>query len=351
MNPVHAVVSFSLLLSAVMLHLAPVLSRPDILFSVTVPQGFRADPRARAVLGRYRLILWLTVVSAVGVVLSTDPGPILAVCAGAPTLVAVSAWAWARTRIRPFRVEPPTRRSAALTPRDDRIPGGWLAFAGPLIILAVSGLLLAAYFDRIPDRFPTHWAIDGTPDRWADRTPAAVFSPVLLGCSVVGMTLFFAWSIVRRTRQVAPGGPAAVAEGRFKRVSAVYMLASAYLSAVLFSVFSVYKLFASDQTIGAEVWIPMGMVVSMSVAMTVWLIRAGQAGQRRIEPGHPTRATGDRTPDSAWKGGVFYFNRDDPAWLVEKRMGLGWTFNFARATSWLVLAAMLATPFVIVLLS
>jgi uncharacterized membrane protein len=46
---------------------------------------------------------------------------------------------------------------------------------------------------------------------------------------------------------------------------------------------------------------------------------------------------GDGTPDECWKLGFFYFNPDDPAIFVEKRMGLGYTCNFGNQTTWLAL--------------
>ena len=45
---------------------------------------------------------------------------------------------------------------------------------------------------------------------------------------------------------------------------------------------------------------------------------------------------GDRTPDRYWKLGLFYFNRDDSAVIVEKRFGLGYSLNFARPTAWII---------------
>ena len=43
----------------------------------------------------------------------------------------------------------------------------------------------------------------------------------------------------------------------------------------------------------------------------------------------------DNTPDSAWKwGGFLYYNREDPALMVEKRIGLGYTLNFGNSASW-----------------
>ena len=48
----------------------------------------------------------------------------------------------------------------------------------------------------------------------------------------------------------------------------------------------------------------------------------------------------DRPPDDKWKG-VFYSNPDDPAVLVPKRYGIGYTLNFGNPWSWAVLAVIL----------
>jgi uncharacterized membrane protein len=43
--------------------------------------------------------------------------------------------------------------------------------------------------------------------------------------------------------------------------------------------------------------------------------------------------------DARWKAGMVYWNPDDPAIFVPKRVGIGWTFNFANKWSWMVLIA------------
>ena len=49
-------------------------------------------------------------------------------------------------------------------------------------------------------------------------------------------------------------------------------------------------------------------------------------------------AGGRDTPDQCWKAGIFYVNPDDESLFVPKRSGLGYTLNFARPWSWVVLA-------------
>jgi hypothetical protein len=46
--------------------------------------------------------------------------------------------------------------------------------------------------------------------------------------------------------------------------------------------------------------------------------------------------TGPRPPDEAWKG-FLYSNANDPAVLVPKRYGIGYTLNFGNPWSWAVL--------------
>lgn len=44
-----------------------------------------------------------------------------------------------------------------------------------------------------------------------------------------------------------------------------------------------------------------------------------------------------------WKWGIFYFNRNDPRFIVPKRVKiLGWTFNFAHRISYIILLLIFA---------
>jgi uncharacterized membrane protein len=81
----------------------------------------------------------------------------------------------------------------------------------------------------------------------------------------------------------------------------------------------------------------LAVVVAMAAAMFIWTVWMGQGGQRSLDQAGATRP-GDATPDAAWKGGVIYYNPADPALFVEKRMGLGWTLNFANRRAWIFLA-------------
>jgi len=89
----------------------------------------------------------------------------------------------------------------------------------------------------------------------------------------------------------------------------------------------------------------MPLVPVLVLVVIVVLVRLGQGGAKG-----PSAATGvpvgDRTPDKYWKLGLFYFNPEDPAVLIEKRFGLGYTFNFARPATWIIMGLLLMSALV-----
>lgn len=111
------------------------------------------------------------------------------------------------------------------------------------------------------------------------------------------------------------------------------------------------------QTIHPEIsspWVmfalPLVFLVTTLVSVGIYAVKVGQGGSRiKIKGDSPNledmiAAVED---DRYWKGGMFYVNKDDPSILVEKRFGVGWTLNFGRPLSWIVLFLPLIIIFVI----
>ena len=48
--------------------------------------------------------------------------------------------------------------------------------------------------------------------------------------------------------------------------------------------------------------------------------------------------------DEFWKWRIMYNNPNDPAIWVEKRVGIGWTLNFAHKESWVIIFMILTIP-------
>jgi uncharacterized membrane protein len=339
----EAPILLMLAFGGLMMHFLPSMSRPDIFFAVTVPYEFRLGERARAIRREYWLLVWtVTLAGGVIAVLGPRPGSIFA---SMMTHVVGSsvAWAIAHRRVKPFAlvVRPSSPRVASLEPRTQGLPGGPVVAAIPLLVIAGSALLLWMNWDQIPDRFPSSWSSDGTPRRWRTRTAWGVFGPLVMAGAMTTIMLWMAGAIGTGTRQVAATGIAAQLERRFKRGSSVYLVLSAYFTAILFSLMTVRPVLAHTTRLPTGVWIVTALIMVLSFSLTAWMYWIGQGGRRQV-PADEVVPPGDGSPDDGWKAGMFYYNPADPALLVERRMGWGWALNFGHKASWLIIAVILA---------
>jgi len=51
-----------------------------------------------------------------------------------------------------------------------------------------------------------------------------------------------------------------------------------------------------------------------------------------------------------WKLGIFYFNPEDKRFLVPKRFGIGWTFNFGKWYSYAAILVLIGAIYAVSLL-
>jgi uncharacterized membrane protein len=339
------------ILNAALFYAVPVLSRRDIFFSVTVPAGFREQPIARRALLRYRTAVLASstiALAAASAMVRLSPRLVPLVVIVQPA-VATLAWMLAHRAIRPYAATSTAPRVASLTPRDVSYPGGIPAIVGPYIMLGAAALLLYLNWDAIPGRFPTHWNGSGVPDRWTTKSIRSVFGFLPFGIALVAAMQIQAWLVLRRTRQIAATGAMGDAEWRVKRRTAQYSVLSSFLAALLLGYFATRSL-AADVSLGWGIWIILGVIVVASIAFTAWYVYVGQGGQRQIPAAALSQGRGDASPDAAWKGGILYFNPDDPAIFVENRMGVGWTMNFGNKWAWAFVIAAIGAPLFIVML-
>jgi uncharacterized membrane protein len=326
---------FVVIVNAIYHHVLPNLSRPDILFSVTVPEAFVAGA-GRMLVFRYRAIVWSATAAALALSMllpTSQPGselealPMLGVVAG-HIVVAGSAWMWARRKARAHAIPPSAVRAASLVPRDTSLPGGALVAAGPLVILLATALLAYAYRDQPPDG--------------AELSDSLGFLGV--GVVYVAMMLMMGVSMARRSRQVAVDGPAAAAEQQFRRYNLLFPVVIAYAIAISLSAMTIGSIPAFAGILsgtGGFVWSAVGL---LEIGGILWMARLGQGGQRAVAPAARQEVHGDATPDAAWLAGIWYVNPRDPAMWVENRVGIGYTLNLGNWRAWLLMIGLILAP-------
>jgi hypothetical protein len=314
----------------------PALSRGSTFFAVTVPDGFASSELGRAIHRRYLGITGIATLVAPAVItpaswwLSDDVALGLAYGIGPllPVIGGLAAFVHCRGIALHYRREQPTAREASLARERlvDIVPGRWWMHAGPYALLLAAAGWLVLRWQAIPD--PAFVPMNLPDGEITARTLLAVF----------GLPLAMAATLALCHAMMALGLLIRRLPGHRRRVRSInaFILGVLWLTAIVGAYDSLAVLYG-------ERWItgPVGMLVNVGsvvaiLVLPIWIYATG----RFARPGEP--AQGDRSPDDAWKLGLVYFNPDDPTVWVEKRFGVGYTLNFARVTTWLILLAFLA---------
>jgi uncharacterized membrane protein len=321
------------LLMAALLHWLPTWRRRGLWFSVTVAPGFDATPEAQAALRSYRTAVWglslvATGCAVAGTRLAVPALPEAGVLCQA--LGASVAYAVVRRRMLPFAVRASGVRSAAVSTDHEGLPGGAASVIVPLGMLTATALYLHANWQRLPERAPVHWGLDGTPNGWADRTWQGVYGPLVV-CALISLfVILMAEAIIHASPRARVAGTEAWTT-RFRRANLILLVAGVWGVSAMMSLFALMPLFTDVSRPSALVWMA-PVVLVLSILPLVWqLVRVVKA-----------RDSGsDGTPDACWKFGLLYYNPHDSALMVEKRFGIGYTVNFGNRTLWWILGVAL----------
>lgn len=308
--------------------IAPRLARRGLYFNWSVDPAFPASPTGRAIFRRYALLVGLTMALALAITLVETK-----IAAAGLALILITqagAFWWARAQVEPHRVPVPAIRQASLGTRAPTLPLGWFVWLLPLTAPLVSIALIQQNWAKIPVLVPVHYGLNGQPDRWVPKTWLSVHTmPVLALCLTLALILM-SWQILH-ARRLSTQGEAAASEGWRQRFILLAMLAIVYLLNALLGT-------ATLQTVGRIAGLPI-VLLGLFLGMLGLILGATWYFVRRRNQWEPPL---DGTPDDCWHWGFFYLNPADPAVLVEKRFGFGYTFNFARPTAWAILALVIA---------
>jgi len=304
--------------------LLPNITRRGLLFAVPVAADFRDTQQARRAIGKFRLAVAIALaVGLLGIAtLTTFGGSVVMTIA---LCVATSvAYYKANRFVAPFAVKSAGMRSIELSETPERLPRFvWLA-VGPFVLLLAAAVYLNLHWAQIPLRFPVHFGPDGTADRWAERSIKGVYGPLFFGaelCFWFVLCAFASWFGARRTS--------------LRFIMLEIMIAVAFGMSSLFAAIALQPLLA----------IPIWVLAAFPLCLTILLVAF--AIKKSGDPSGPA----EKTPDECWKGGVVYYNPNDPVVFVERRMGFGYTMNFANPWSWALLGGLVvvlaSTPLVL----
>lgn len=307
---------------AVIFQFVPLLTRRGIFFSATVDPDFPRSADGRRVLRSYRwqVVVWAIV--AIGLTLVLLPQrPVYGMLAPMFVLLigsTISYWLKFREVHARYGQRRPEIRQADLSARPSRESFNAWIWIPPFAALALTAAYLQLHWNLLPERFPVHWGADGQPNRWSSREPLTVFAPVLIGAGMNLLMLCLAWLFSQLSRATI-----------MRRITVRLLEVLLYPLTFTFLVVALLPL-----GLVVPVWLIPAMMLACVAGLIIW-------SYRQIAAPAIADAALDPQSDSYWKAGMFYYNPSDPAIFVAKRVGIGYTVNFANKMCWLVLAGIL----------
>lgn len=233
-----------------------------------------------------------------------------------------------------FSDEPSLRRAIAS-----------IYFIFPSIMLLVAAIVIGVTgYPSFGNMIPSSFGSSGIPVRYVPKTVINVFSFTIIQAAIVAL-LFTIGCVITRTRQeIDSSRPYTTFEQqtRFKTFYRdIFYTYSAFWGITLLLVsLRRWEYPTVDFPLVLE-FLPVlaGMILLVTAPYLI-----GQMGSRLQVAGSGSEYSGSSgvDDDREWKGGIFYFNHNDPSTLVGRRFGIGWTLNLANPRSWIFIGLVVA---------
>jgi hypothetical protein len=200
-------------------------------------------------------------------------------------------------KLKRFALEPTAIRELEMSAEPEKLPRfTWLGLV-PFAVLAASALYLSAHWDQMP----------------AERTFRGVYGPLILSAEMTLWLFGFALAVWYGSRR---------SETLRRPAFAVFLILE-WMPALLMPAMPLKSLVSLPP--GILMALPMVVIL----ASVVYLVQKSRAAKGPLDP----------TPNECWKGGILYYNPNDPVLFVARRDGAGFTLNMGNPWSWAVIGS------------
>lgn len=222
-------------------------------------------------------------------------------------------------------------------------------FLIPLGIILLNIVIGLVIYPSLPHKLPTHWDSIGNIDGYMDKSISAVFlMPLFQG--FIGIVIYLSYFAIGKAKHhINPRDPEQSLKKNFifRKVWSTYFLITLVLVEILFSIMNM-------MTLEIITNIKFFNIFSFSITgiLLVWAVVLGlilgQGGDRLNLGDDKKTSKNYYIDDKHWKlRNWIYFNPEDEAVFVEKRIGLGWTINIGRPMGLILLVV----PIIILIIS
>lgn len=236
--------------------------------------------------------------------------------------------------------------------RDEKLifPTGYLV-AVNLAFVLLTVVLTVSQYQHIPESFVTKWDMNMNPVIMTDKTWKSVlaipafqlFLTLVIGISNLSYLKGKQRIDMKNTEE------SIARNKKFRKQSSLLNFVLSLLVQLLMMMIQLSIIF---QQITPQTLMIASLIFTVAIlGIVLWFsLYYGQGGDRlkkvNVSKEAPVKIDESASfdDDDHWKLGMFYFNQEDPSFWVEKRMGLGMTFNFAKWQSWAFLIGVIIIP-------
>lgn len=339
----------------------PYLVKRTVVFGVSIPDAHIRDSRllsfkrkySASVVGVSALVMAAYILWAV----KTNPEEETAVLAGLAIqfgIIFFSTALYFYLHAKTMQLKKDQKWGAGLKPvkvtdlavrtQDAMLP--WPVFVLPMIVTVGWIAYTMTQYGSLPQQIPMHWGADGKPDAFTDKNP---FSANALLFVLLTMQFMFL-GINEATKRSGIKLSATRTEASrarqltLRKYSSWFMFLVSVLVTMLFSFLQLTTIFPNMLNGTMTMAIPLIFLFTVLAGTIIFAVKVGNAGEK--EDAYSENGIKDVDEDQYWKGGLLYFNRNDPSMFVEKRFGVGWTLNFANPFGYILVFA----PIILILL-
>ena len=258
-------------------------------------------------------------------------------------------------QMRPFAVPGGgTRFASSVRTRrlgDYTLP--WVEVCVVLFTLAAFGVL-GYFYPRLPEMLPVHWNAAGEVDRWARKSLSSVFFLSALGLYMQVVFFVLKRDLVQAKMTLPATNTEEYLRGKERFLAAnirLIDLVRAVIAALFFAiswlmvVTSLPEFKRFETAVQAAVLSSVGVML-VGVGYFLWRM---VAVNRELDELTGEEYVQRATEEEHWRhGGLTYYNPEDPALVVEKLTGIGYTLNLAHRAVRYRLALMAGIPLFVV---
>jgi len=229
----------------------------------------------------------------------------------------------------------------------------------PVLLFVIMVVIAIVRYNALPAQVPTHFGLDGTPDRWSSRLTAVITMPAM-GAFMTALLSWMALAVTRARQQIDPANPQADIQYQRKMRQLMsnmilWIAASVNLTFLLIELHITLVLPANINSVLPLTLLPT-LIIIVLLAVMLYEIKKLRANMPSLSSTSRTNEMyttinqaeriAARDDDRYWLAGMIYYNPDDPAIWVSKRFGIGYTINLGNLT-----AKIISVAFVVIIIA